>query len=119
MSDAEREPLDGAEVLWRRVHHTQWVPDSVTGEHRISSGAFTDPELSVDRATVHEESGRDHKATQADAPAVAAFAAQAAIDLGLQAVADPIPSNDAHALVLGAKSRSVQRALQKASTALT
>lgn len=119
MASGAPEHLDGAEVLWRRVHHTQWVLDSTTGERRLSSGAFTDPDMSVDRAMVRAAEGHDHKVTQADAPAVASFAAPVAIDLGLHPVADPMPDNAAHALVLGHKSRPVQRALQRASAALT
>lgn len=118
MADDLREGLDASEELWRRVHDKQWVADSATGEKRISTAAFTDPELSVDRARIRQANGYDHKITQGDSPVVASFTVGAAIEVGQQVVSDALPDNDAHALVLGPKTGAVKRALQKASTPL-
>jgi hypothetical protein len=52
------------------------VPDTVSGGDRISSAAFTDPELSVDLARLVE--GNDFHVTMKDGAGVAEFPASAA-----------------------------------------
>ena len=47
---------------------------------------------------------------------VAEFKAAAAQELNQRTVADPLPENPSHALVIGNKSQSVKRALRDAAT---
>ena len=104
---SNRQPLEGGESLWRRIHRTHIVRDG-----QVSSAAFSDPELSVDIARIQ----REMSITLADEAGVAAFQASAAHSLGQETVADPLPENAAHALVIGPKSKSVQRKLRNAAT---
>ncbi len=104
-----RQILAATEELWRRVHVDQYVPDG-KGGRRISTAAFKDPEMSVDRAIVRRAAGEDHSVTRLDGAGVAVFLVQTALDVGQSCVADPIDGNSSHALVLGNKKpRSVQK----------
>lgn len=94
----EPSSIEAGEWLWRRVHPTHWVDDG-QGGRRVSSGAFTPEELSVDRAMVLKSRGLDHLVTQSGGGAVAQFAARVARDLDQAVRADPLPDNDAHAFV--------------------
>ena len=103
----ERKPLDGGETLWRRIH-----PDHVLHNGIVSSAAFSNLNLSVDVARIQK-----HMSTTLGGGAgVAEFKATAAQELNQQTVADPLPENPAHALVIGNKSPSVKRALRDAAT---
>lgn len=84
------------EDLWRRVHSSQIVPNK-KGGCRPMSGAFRDRELSVDIAskTTPEKS-------IAGSASLASFSAGIPKRQGYRVVEDPIiPTNPAHALVLG------------------
>lgn len=95
------------EPLHRRIHPTFQRPDGT-----ISSAAFTDPEMSVDRGHYRsiEESLENYGTF-----GLAVLLASAARQLGQTVVADPDLLNPAHALVRGHKSRSVARSLARAS----
>ena len=67
--------------------------------------------MSVDVASIQ----RDMSITLGDDVGVAVFEAAAAQALGQQTVADPLPDNAAHALVVGHKSKSVKRRLREAA----
>ena len=102
------------EVLLRRVHPAQIVSDEA-GQPRISSAAFKDPELSVDLHSVLSEAGYSVNFTLRDHPAyglasITAGQVRAANQLVCR---DPLPSNPAHALVVGNKTSSVARQLAK------
>lgn len=90
-----------AEQLYRRVHPTQ-----VKDDGKLSSAAFTDPELSVDRAmlTTTEQTLREHPKH-----GIAAFTAGLARELEQEVVPDASLFNRAHALVKGSKPKSVKR----------
>ena len=73
--------------------------------------AFSDHDLSVDIARIQQ----DMSITVAGEAGVADFQAAAAQALDQETVADPLPENAAHALVIGQKSKSVQRKLRNAT----
>jgi hypothetical protein len=119
MSDdaaAAQENIDPADLLWRRLHPTHVVPDTVNGGDRISSAAFTDPELSVDLARLVE--GNGFRVTMKDGAGVAEFPASVALDKKLTVEHAPLPENRAHTHVLGKKTESIQRHLARSSTLL-
>lgn len=107
------------ERLWRRIHRKQLVPDG-SGGTRISSGAFTDPEMSVDRADLVEADGRTHKSVMLPTSVgVAEFTARLARSLSQRVLARPLPGNDAHAEVHGdKKKRAVRNAFRDESVFL-
>lgn len=104
---SNREPLEGSESLWRRIHRTHIVHNG-----QVSSIAFSDPELSVDIARIQQ----DMSITLAGEAGVADLRASAAQALDQQTIADPLPDNAAHALVIGRKPKSVQRKLRNAAS---
>lgn len=67
--------------------------------------------MSVDRAKLVHEMGYGVEFTQLGGIGVAELEAARVQATGLSIVADPIPANPAHALVLGTKSSKVQRTL--------
>lgn len=101
-----QKPLDSGELLWRRVHRKHLV----RGEE-VSSVEFSGEELSVDIARIQ----KDMSVTLKDGVGVAEFKAGSAQELGLQTIADPLPDNPAHALVIGKKTKSIKRKLRNAS----
>lgn len=99
------DPLDGGEHLWRRI------PPIHFKDGRLTSAAFSGIEMSVDVASIQQ----DMSITLGDDAGVAEFKAAAAQALDQRTVADPLPDNPAHALVVGHKSKSVRRRLREAS----
>ena len=102
----DRSSLDGNEHLWRRIHRSHLLDGG-----RVSSIAFSDPEMSVDIARIQQ----DMSITLAGEAGVADFHASTAQALDQETVADPLPDNAAHALVIGKKSKSIQRKLRDAA----
>jgi hypothetical protein len=95
------------ETLHRRIHPTHVKPDG-----SVSSQAFRDAQMSVDRAafratvdTLHGYGGYG----------ISAFIAHFARQHGQTIRADPELLNPAHALVEGTKSKSVARAFARAA----
>ena len=101
-------PVGRGEELWRRVHPDHYV------ENRISTGAFTNYEMSVDIARER----KDMLFTLEAGPSVgiASFDSTVAYNCNQQVIGDPEEDNEAHALVIGAKPGSVRKALRDAST---
>lgn len=97
------EVLD-SELLHRRIHPTHCV------DGRVSSAAFKDDELSVDRAKLREadESLRGHSHC-----GLASVLTSDARAHHLEVTADPNLFNDSHALIKGRKSKSVQKSLAR------
>ncbi len=95
------------EALNRRIH-----PAFVRPDGSVSSQAFTDIELSVDRATYWDvsETLRGY-----DGYGVANIIASFARELQQKVVADKLLLNPAHALVRGKKSKSIARALARSA----
>lgn len=81
---------------------------------RVSRGAFTPTEMSVDVARLRKHMRLTLEG--GESVGVVAFSSTAAYDNGQQVVSDPQEDNEAHALVIGKKSPSVRKALRNAST---
>lgn len=99
--------IDNGETLHRRIHPTFIKPDGSP-----SSQAFTDPEMSVDRAQY-----RSLDETMDGCPnhGCAAVETQFARGLNQEVVADHLLLNPAHALVKGKKTKSIARELARNS----
>lgn len=112
----DEDELADDERLWRRVHSSHFL------NGRVTSAAFTDLELSVDRAVVREAGGLDHLVTKRTGACVAEFTVAAARSVGMCVKADayPVtdPTNDAHALVIGPKTQSTRNYLKSVSQPL-
>jgi len=95
------------EALNRRIH-----PDFVRPDGSVSSQAFTDTELSVDRAMYWDvsETLRGY-----DGYGVASIITSFARGLQQEVVANKLRLNPAHALVKGKKSKSIARALARSA----
>src|SRR5262245_59235671 len=100
--------IDDDEVLHRRIH-----PEFVKPDGSPSSQAFTDDNMSVDRAirrtareTIEGYSGFG----------VAALVTSPVRALGLKVIPDLLVYNDAHALVQGKKTRAISRKLARMSS---
>ncbi len=95
------------EPLHRRIHPTFVQPDG-----RISSQAFKDPEMSVDRAqyTSIEQTVLGHETY-----GVAEFLTEEARKLEQEVVSAKELLNPAHALVKGKKSKKIARRLARLS----
>ena len=110
--------INDDEILHRRVHYKQVKPGGAVssaafkGEwhFQISSAAFKDPDLSVDRACL-----RSAPETQMNSEihGVAQICAGFPRGLGLQVNHDPQPENLAHALILGKKTDTIARTLAR------
>lgn len=96
------------ETLHRRIH-----PTRVKSNGSVSSGAFKDPEMSVDRAAL-----TDVKDTMEgySGYALAAFVCQLALDLEQEVRPAPELLNKGHTLIIGAKPKSVARAFARQSS---
>lgn len=93
------------EHLWRRVHHSQYVP--CEGGYRVSSGAFKTAELSIDRVRILHDLGLGVPFTARDQPGVAEVTGGQLRAVDAEPEPDPIPPGDpyqpagnpAHAIV--------------------
>lgn len=94
-----------SELLHRRIHPMQVKPDGT-----ISSGAFRDSEMSVDRAQYCTSEQTLHGY---ESHGISAFLASYARQQGQEVVAAPELLNLAHALVNGKKSKSLAKAFAK------
>ena len=115
----ELAPVTADARLWRRVPEWHWVDDG-KGGRRPSSAAFEDdPDGSPLSCTVAAEStlakAFDPVRAREEAFALAEFPASVAFDKGQSIVRDPTPEEPAHVVLVGKKSKSVGRALAKAS----
>lgn len=124
MIDAAREPGDDrsiadSEELWRRVHPTQIVPDENTGLRRPSSAAFSDPSdgtpMSIYLSSIVIQSGRTPRELLSDHQDVGLVGLRAhqVRELGLGVARDPLPNEPAHGIVIGAKTKQIQRKLAR------
>jgi hypothetical protein len=102
-------PLEVAddEILHRRVHPTFVKPDG-----SVSSQAFRDSGMSVDRAkySTVEETLRGYEDC-----GLAALLTSFAREVGQEVADDRAPLNLAHALVMGKKTKSIAKRLAQAS----
>ena len=114
MSDAQLDiatiPLDrveDSECLHRRIN-----PNFVKPDGSVSSQAFTDPEMSVDRAWYLPVK---QSLLNYEGFGLVSFQAEIAKQLNQVVLPDPETTNLAHALVKGKKTKSTKRKLAKAS----
>jgi len=115
--------ITAAAQLLRRIHPTWIVPDH-QGGRKLSRQAYQDQKsaMSVFVEERLEELGLSAAdvLTDFDGYGLAAFPASAARSCGLRVVSDPNEADGlrgrAHALVVGKKTGSVQKALVSAST---
>lgn len=116
-SDSDVTILDDAGLL-RRVHPTQIVEDKNINGFRASSGAFKDPEMSVDVEPILAAAGLDWRFSLRNHPghSLVRLKAGSARALGQAVVHAPEPDNRAHAEVRGKKSSGTANSLLKASS---
>ena len=93
------------EILWRRIHKDHFV------DGRITTAAFKDPEMSVDLARLRG----NMSLTLANGVGVASFSSAVAYDNEQQVYSYPLVDNQAHALVIGNKPRSVRQGFCRSS----
>jgi hypothetical protein len=99
--------------LWRRVHPTQVVPDPKAEQGwRPSSGAFKDPQLSVD---VAKDSTVERTLRGYQQYSLVTFTAKLARSLKQIVTYNRKEDNQAHALVVGHKSGGTARKLANGS----
>jgi hypothetical protein len=107
MTDIDQKRVAPEESLSRRIY-----PGFVKSDGSLSSQAFTDPQMSVDRAWYRSV---DDTLGNYAGYGVAQFFCRVAIDLGQQVVPEPELLNPAHAIVQGHKPKSVQRQFARLS----
>lgn len=113
----EREAVPDGARLWRRITRDQVVRDENSGAQRISSAAFTDPEMSVSLADTMEADGRTWRDALSGYAGygLVEFSAADVRKLGLDVHRDPLPEEPAHALVTGRKGKPVKKGLVRAA----
>jgi hypothetical protein len=105
------EPIVDEDTLLRRIHPSQMVEDKNLGARRPSSGAFTDPELSVDSELLLAKYNLNIAFCLRDFPeySLARFAAGFARATGMTVTHTPQADNPAHTEVIGKKTKALQR----------
>ena len=107
------------ERLWRRIHSAH-VKDEADGSRRVTSGAFKDAELSVDRAELVDPAV-GWRFTLGEDPikgvGVAELMTRGVRSEGLEVVPRPVTENEAHAEIHGRKSQPIARRLAQQSVA--
>jgi hypothetical protein len=103
--------------LLRRIHPKQIVPDRISGQPRVSTAAFTDPEMSVDAEPILVEDQLDWRFSLRNhrGYSLVRFTASVARQAGQNVEHKPLPENRAHTEVIGKKTGSVKHRLQNAS----
>jgi hypothetical protein len=121
---AARQPGDDrsiadTEELWRRVHPAQIVPDDNKGLRRPSSAAFSDPSdgtpMSICLSSLVIQSGRTPRdlLVGRQGTGLVGFRAHHVRELGLSVARDPLPEEPAHGIVVGIKTKQIQRRLAR------
>jgi hypothetical protein len=117
--------ISDSELLWRRVHKSQFVFDPSLGRKRISTAAFrnhpNDNAMSVVLASVSIQFNRPASQIASETPNVFIASIEAAVVRAQNQVIvrDPTPMEPGHANVHGPKPKSVQRAFAEAATIVT
>src|SRR5689334_4681634 len=98
MMDQIDEPVDGAEILWRRLT-PDWIKRAEDGSIILASAAFLD---NIDgNVSVHIASLTTLEEVKKAFPycEIAALTAQVALDCGFTIKRDPMPDDPSHALI--------------------
>jgi hypothetical protein len=104
---AKPHQVNSSDKLLRWLHPGQFDWD----EKRPTSAAFKDDEMSVDilcLTTIEESYNRAKKIGK---NAVVSIPAELVIEKGLEVKHDPVDGNDAHAVILGKKTKSIAKFL--------
>ena len=103
--------------VWRRIPEWHIVPDTNTGERRVSSAAFLDDDDGSPMSVILPSPRRDPGTALAGLTicGIAEFTAGFARSLGQAIVCAPEPDEPEHAYVVGRKSRATQRAFCRGS----
>lgn len=118
LNEAAANPVHDDERLWRRVHRNHYVSDG-QGGMKVSSGAFSDTDLSVDRAHIVEMMGHGTEFTRTqggwrdNAVGVAQFLASVPRSRDLVVDPSPLDANPAHCEIGGNKTDSVKKFLSR------
>jgi hypothetical protein len=104
--------------LLRRIHPDQVVHDANLGERRPSTGAFKDPELSVDAESILTAEGLDWRFSLRNwsGYSLAKFPTKSAREKQLPVIHRPEADNKAHTEVHGKKTQGIAKHLRAASS---
>jgi hypothetical protein len=118
MADVDVVPIADDDNLLRRIRPDQIIDDKNLGTRRPSSGAFKDPEMSVDSECLLHRHGLDWTFSLRNHTeySLARFAAAAARTKGLTVLHKPERDNPAHTEVTGKKTQGVSNHLVAQST---
>lgn len=104
--------ISNTENLWRRIFFKD--PNYVKDDGSITSLAFRPRSADNNQLSVDREHLADYHTSLQDADRFRIGALSAAVpldDLGMNVVSDPLPDNDAHALICGDFSKAQCRKL--------
>jgi tRNA(Leu) C34 or U34 (ribose-2'-O)-methylase TrmL len=108
MSDSLEIQPDDRLLRWLHPGQFDWK------ENRATSAAFKDPQMSVDILSMTTVDESYQRAQKQGKNAVVSFTYQQVKDLELEVKHDPVDGNNAHALVLGNKTKSIAKKLAQA-----
>jgi tRNA(Leu) C34 or U34 (ribose-2'-O)-methylase TrmL len=108
MSDSLEIQPDDRLLRWLHPGQFDWE------ENRATSAAFKDPQMSVDILSMTTVDESYQRAQKQGKNAVVSFTYQQVKDLELEVKHDPVDGNNAHALVLGNKTKSIAKKLAQA-----
>jgi hypothetical protein len=109
--------IDSGTLLYRRVPPQWVVPDGTRNCTRLASAAFQSEQMSVDAGDVLEAIGEPPESVVRNHPGfyLVAFPAGVARDAQQAVCRDPLPEDEAHALVVGKKTGARQKQLGRGS----
>ncbi len=121
MSDDQDKIPDDNHLLHRVADLHMVENQRSPGRRRLSTSAFRLPDMSVDVEEMLTSKGLNWNFSWGGNASVGLirFTAGLARSVGQKVQHDPIPDNDAHALVLGKKPKSVEKALRDGSEWVT
>lgn len=100
--------------LWRRIPPWHFYYDENIAQIRPKSAAFdNDPDGSPMSVVIAAESSPEAVLAEHEGYALASFKAGLARECNQLVVRDPLPTEPAHALVVGAKSKGTRRRLAR------
>ena len=118
MSSSGDDSVPDDSRLLRRIHPTQVIDDKNLNTKRPSSGAFDQPELSVDAEHILEQHNHDWHFSLEGYPGYSLVRVLATVAKGLELPVKhrPLQENPAHCEIHGRKTPRIAKALAKASS---